>query len=534
MNLERSATHTPPRPGQLHDGSSATGHAGRDGGAAGADGGFLSVLAALDPLAQVGPMDISAASPGPQGGSDLGPIVQGVEPELPDLSQLLPDVGWQVDAAAWLAHLNRFSQWSSSAGAQAPESAAAAPADLAQVALSNRLTGAPSRIESDLAPALSESSRIGRSTLADFRPGQPASLEGEVSTLQAVLGQAAGAGSKLAQLSSGPVELVKPGVSRLPPEAHDLALPALPLDLPRPAVPSAPIDLPQPVALGSGAPSTVSAMRGQTRAPQAELVEVTAEAAGMGAPASQRSALDDSKPTQPQPAEWAKSLVSAAGPAQAVHDTKTRQNFVETHLAVPLMAGSSAAVPTGVVEGFSRSADRVVAKPTESLREASGEGGWSTHGWVSGRSVEAASATPNSALPTPEMMVAEQVSYWITGRVQNAELRLDVFGRQPVDVSISMHGSEAQVEFRTDQPEIRQVLEGAVAHLKDLLKEEGLSLAGVFVGSSGQQRQGGQGPSGDPREAGPRQAPVEVAHTSVTLRHGAGGTIAGRSVDLFV
>ena len=130
--------------------------------------------------------------------------------------------------------------------------------------------------------------------------------------------------------------------------------------------------------------------------------------------------------------------------------------------------------------------------------------------------------------------MAEQVSYWISGKVQNAELRLDVFGREPVDVSISMKGNEAQVEFRTDQPEVRQVLEGALGQLKTLLKDEGLSLAGVFVGSSGQQREGANPSPRQPGDAAARRARVEVSETVTSVKPSGTRPLAGRSVDLFV
>ena len=36
----------------------------------------------------------------------------------------------------------------------------------------------------------------------------------------------------------------------------------------------------------------------------------------------------------------------------------------------------------------------------------------------------------------PEMQVAEQVTYWVSQNVQNAELKLDGLGQSPVEVSI--------------------------------------------------------------------------------------------------
>jgi flagellar hook-length control protein FliK len=82
------------------------------------------------------------------------------------------------------------------------------------------------------------------------------------------------------------------------------------------------------------------------------------------------------------------------------------------------------------------------------------------------------------------------VNYWVSRHVQNAEMTLSGFDGPPVDVSISMNGNQAQVEFRTDQIDIRAVLQASEAQLKDSLAQEGLVLAGLSVGvsSSGSQQ----------------------------------------------
>ncbi len=132
----------------------------------------------------------------------------------------------------------------------------------------------------------------------------------------------------------------------------------------------------------------------------------------------------------------------------------------------------------------------------------------------------------------PDLQAAEQVSYWVSQNVQNAELKLDGLGQSPVEVSISVQGKEAQIAFRTDEAATRGVLESAGAHLKDLLQREGLVLTGVSVGTSGS----GDTSGGSERRARPnaRQAliaPVQVASVDAGRRMGAE---SGRSVDLFV
>lgn len=125
--------------------------------------------------------------------------------------------------------------------------------------------------------------------------------------------------------------------------------------------------------------------------------------------------------------------------------------------------------------------------------------------------------------------VAEKVHYWISRGVQNAELQLDAFGGGSVDVSITLRGNEAQVEFRTDQPEARKLLQDAMPQLRDLLKSEGLLLAGGFVGTSDHQESQAQ----PRRQSGStvRTTAVAAPTTSQPLRLRVGQP---GSVDVFV
>jgi flagellar hook-length control protein FliK len=126
--------------------------------------------------------------------------------------------------------------------------------------------------------------------------------------------------------------------------------------------------------------------------------------------------------------------------------------------------------------------------------------------------------------------VAEQVSYWITQDVQNAELTLDGVGHDPVEVSISMQGNEAQVAFHTDESAARQALENASDQLKDMLQRQGLVLAGVTVGNS---QTGDSGQQRRPRQEG-RQALV-ASEGQVDAPQGRRmSPTTGGTVDLFV
>ena len=133
--------------------------------------------------------------------------------------------------------------------------------------------------------------------------------------------------------------------------------------------------------------------------------------------------------------------------------------------------------------------------------------------------------------PTAEVYVAEQVSYWISRDVQNAELKLDGIGKEPVEVSISMQGNEAFVMFRTDESQARSVLENASLQLKDLLQREGLVLSGVSVGTTGAGESGGQNQR--PRQ-GWKQGFVSSVEAASASARSDPMRISGRALDLFV
>ncbi|WP_342618966.1 flagellar hook-length control protein FliK [Rhodoferax sp. GW822-FHT02A01] len=139
-----------------------------------------------------------------------------------------------------------------------------------------------------------------------------------------------------------------------------------------------------------------------------------------------------------------------------------------------------------------------------------------------------------AAQPTamaPDMQVAEQVTYWVSQNVQNAEMKLDGLGHSPVEVSISVQGNEAQIAFRSDEAMTRGVLESAGAHLKDMLQREGMVLTGVSVGTSGS----GDSGAGDRRgRQSARQVAIAPLQPVVASGAARAGAATGRSVDLFV
>jgi flagellar hook-length control protein FliK len=134
---------------------------------------------------------------------------------------------------------------------------------------------------------------------------------------------------------------------------------------------------------------------------------------------------------------------------------------------------------------------------------------------------------------SPEVYVAEKVAYWISNDVQNAEMKLDGIGLDPVEVSIRMHGNEAHVAFRTDELQARAALENASTHLKELLQREGLVLTGVSVGTAGAGDSGGGDGDGNSRQ-GSRQRTISAIAPPSARSGPVAGRSAGGRLDLFV
>lgn len=192
---------------------------------------------------------------------------------------------------------------------------------------------------------------------------------------------------------------------------------------------------------------------------------------------------------------------------------------------------SGALLNSGMGESLLRQSDRPIGKSSV-LQVALGvEAPWGQPGSLSGHGADASVAPADPSILSFESRLAETVSYWATQGVQNAELTLDGPGGETVEVRISLKGEDAHIDFRTDQPEIRRVLEGATAHLKDILASEGLVLSGVSVGSS---RQDGAGAQEQRNRQSARQATLitsEAAPAEARLR--VVQSIA-RAVDIFV
>lgn len=152
-------------------------------------------------------------------------------------------------------------------------------------------------------------------------------------------------------------------------------------------------------------------------------------------------------------------------------------------------------------------------------------------------SPSATADTASSAGSSFANQLSEQVTYWVNQKVQNAAFTMDRDGEQ-IEVSVAISGLEAQVSFRTDQAQTREMLDSSTAQLKELLLQQGLSLTGVSIGEHRQPSD--QAPGGRHQfleDAKRRQVHNVVAAVQAPLSlrselrtSGVGG---GHSLDVF-
>lgn len=162
----------------------------------------------------------------------------------------------------------------------------------------------------------------------------------------------------------------------------------------------------------------------------------------------------------------------------------------------------------------------------------SGEGAWDASLHEATGGLQEAGPQDVPVFAGGDEALAEQVTYWVNQKTQSAEVTLSHDGK-PVEVSVTLSGNEAHVSFRSDQAHTRQVLDGNMAQLSDMLRDQGLMLSGSSVSTSGQE---GRGSSKDnassERNSSVRKAKVEVAN--VTAVRDSSASAGNRSLDIFV
>lgn len=148
-----------------------------------------------------------------------------------------------------------------------------------------------------------------------------------------------------------------------------------------------------------------------------------------------------------------------------------------------------------------------------------------------------ADAQPGPADDAWADQLSQQVAFWVQQKTQRAEMTIDRQGR-PVQVQVTINGSEAHVTFRSSEQQTRDMLDAGAAQLRAMLEQQGLNLASVTVQTADA---GGQGASAREQASGRPQASQGVegrGETGVVSAVVSAGLRArpdaARSVDLFV
>jgi len=196
-----------------------------------------------------------------------------------------------------------------------------------------------------------------------------------------------------------------------------------------------------------------------------------------------------------------------------------------------VLAQSDGAIPPAISAlTESKTTDRSPARDVFKNFGAGLDNGWGMGGSLAGTGALTYSTSAETSLITPEA-VTEQVTYWVNQELQNAELTLEGVGHEPIEVSISLQGNEAHVAFRSDQASTRNMLEGAMSHLKDMLANHGLSLSGVSIGSSGT---GDQNPKEHKNAHDGRKTTLRVPSQEGSVTANRTSAHGARVIDLFV
>ncbi len=225
------------------------------------------------------------------------------------------------------------------------------------------------------------------------------------------------------------------------------------------------------------------------------------------------------------------SLTQAAGGAERSTPPPGLAALLAQMEAVPVAAADRAAAPLSGAVGSAAAAD-TGASPVGTV----GLADTAAHA-----PAEGAEATPaaDAVLSPPDEAQAdalsEQVAFWVQQKTQRAEMTIDRQG-QPVKVQVVVTGGEAHVTFRSNEQQTRDMLDASTAQLRELLEQQGLTLAGVSVQTADAGRQdsgasaGGDGAGRSPAQRGDGGAPL-TAVVSADLR---ARPDALRAVDLFV
>jgi hypothetical protein len=86
-----------------------------------------------------------------------------------------------------------------------------------------------------------------------------------------------------------------------------------------------------------------------------------------------------------------------------------------------------------------------------------------------------------SSQPRLEQALGNRVLWMLGQNLHTAELRINPPHLGPLEVHISLDGQHAKVSFITQHAEVREMMEGTIPKLRDILAEAGLNSANVDV-----------------------------------------------------
>ncbi len=126
--------------------------------------------------------------------------------------------------------------------------------------------------------------------------------------------------------------------------------------------------------------------------------------------------------------------------------------------------------------------------------------------------------------------LGSQLSVLVRDGIEHAQLKLNPADMGPIEVRISLDGSQAQVDFSAAHAGTRQILQDAVPALASALRESGLTLTGGGVFDQAREQRGDA-----PRDPSPQRMPgfEEARDSSLPLASAARPDRARGVVDLY-
>lgn len=228
-------------------------------------------------------------------------------------------------------------------------------------------------------------------------------------------------------------------------------------------------------------------------------------------PAAQAIAADAQLTQLEQAADDAQAMGGAAVRQEAAPDAEAGRVVLQTgvwQLVSPVATAPVAALAGQIGQWAAqwlgaKGAGRPQEQAGESRQEGTVPGSLPLGGSqyrLTEQAVQAATASKD-AQNDAEPQGQEDLRFWLKGDQQRGEVLLQRDG-QPVRVQVQVRGNEAHVVFRSDQADLRQLLDAGLAQLGDLLAQQGLALADAQVQPDARQGQGQEAPAWGPGRQG--------------------------------